>query len=79
MPNRQLRWILVIVIVGLTASIVSYMFESSNVCVVRQLNIASDTVQYDKTKDPLLCDALNSKISQFNDACKSNIEELDCG
>ncbi|HJW20349.1 MAG TPA: hypothetical protein VJ571_07325 [Candidatus Nitrosotalea sp.] len=64
---------------GLIASVVSYVFELSNVCTVRQLNIAENIAQYDKTKDPLLCDMLNSKISQFNDACKSNIEELDCG
>ncbi len=79
MLNRQLKWILIIVAIGVIASVVSYVFELSNVCTVRQLNIAVDVVQYDKTKDPLLCDALNSKISQFNDACKSNIEELDCG
>jgi hypothetical protein len=79
MLNRQLKWIIIIVTIGLIASVVSYVFELSNACTVRQLNIAEDTLQYDKTKDPLLCDALNSKISQFNDACKSNIEELDCG
>ena len=79
MRNRQLKWILIIVTVGLTVSVVSYVFELSHVCTVRQLDIAEDTVQYHKTMDPQLCDMLNSKISQFNDACKSNIEELDCG
>ncbi len=79
MLNRQLKWILIIIAIGLIASVVSYVFELSNVCNVRQLNIVGDTAQYDKTKDPLFCDALNSKISKFNDECKSNIEELDCG
>jgi len=79
MYNRQLKWILVIVAVGLIVFIISYALELSNVCTVRQLSIAEDTMQYDKTNDPQLCDALNSKISKFNDACKSNIEELDCG
>lgn len=79
MLNRQLKWIVIIVAIGLTASIVSYVFELSNVCTVRQLNLVGDITQYDKIKDPLLCDTLNSKISQFNDECKSNIEELDCG
>ncbi len=78
MLNRQ-KWILIILAVGLFASVISFVLESSNVCTVRQLNIVTDTMQYEKTKDPLVCDALNSKISQFNDACKSNIEELDCG
>jgi hypothetical protein len=65
--------------VGLVASVVSYKFELSDVCTMHQLSIAEDTIQYDKTKDPQFCDELNSRISQFNDACKSNIEELDCG
>ncbi|SMH70646.1 conserved exported protein of unknown function [Candidatus Nitrosotalea okcheonensis] len=79
MLNRQLKWIVIIVTAGLTVSVVSYVFELSRVCTVRQLGIAEDIMHYDKTKDPQLCDMLNSKISQFNDACKSNIEELDCG
>ena len=79
MPNRQIKWILAIVAIGLIAVLVSYKTELSNNCAIRQLNIASDEKKYDQTKDSLLCDALNSKISQFNNECKSNVEELDCG
>ncbi|CUR51955.1 conserved exported protein of unknown function [Nitrosotalea devaniterrae] len=79
MLNRQLKWILAIVVIGFIASVVSYKMELSNTCPTRQLSIASDIQKYDKTLNPQFCDALNSKISQFNDMCKSNIEELDCG
>lgn len=79
MLNRQIRWILAIVVIGFIASVVSYELVLSNTCPVRQLDIAGDVKKYDQTKDPLLCDALNSKISKFNDACKTSVEELDCG
>lgn len=79
MPSRQIKLILVIIVIGLIAILVSYKTELSNVCSIRQLNIAGDEKKYDQTKDPQFCDALNSRISQFNDECKSNIEELDCG
>ena len=79
MPSRQTTWTLVIIIIGLTAIIVSYTTGFSNICPIRQLNIADDEKKYDQTKDPQFCDALNSRISQFNDQCKSNVEELDCG
>ncbi len=79
MLNRQLKWILAIIAVGFIVSVISYDLKSSNVCSIRQLGIAEDIKKYDTTKDPQVCDALNSKISQFNDACKSNVEELDCG
>ncbi|NHH97389.1 hypothetical protein DYY66_1179 [Candidatus Nitrosotalea sp. FS] len=79
MPSSQTKWILVIIVIGLIAILVSYKIELSNVCSVRQLNIAGDEKRYEQTKDPQFCDALNSRISQFNDECKSNVEELDCG
>lgn len=79
MPNKQIRWILVIVAIGFAASAVSYELVLSNACPVRQLDIAGEIKKYDQTKDPLLCDALNSKISKFNDGCNASVEELDCG
>ena len=79
MLNRQIRWILAIVAIGFIASVASYELVLSNACPVRQLDIAGDIKKYDQIKDPLLCDALNSKISKFNDACKTSVEELDCG
>ncbi len=79
MPSKQTKWILAIIAIGLVAVLVSYKTELSNTCAIRQLNIAGDEKKYDQTKDPLLCDALNSRISQFDNECKSNVEELDCG
>ena len=79
MHNRQLKWILIIIAIGSIAVIVSYKNELTNSCPIRQLDIAGETKKYDVTKNPLLCDKLNTKISQFNNQCKSNIEELDCG
>lgn len=79
MLNKQLKWILVIVGIGLIASVVSYKTDLSNVCSVQQLDLVGEIKKYDTTKDAQFCDALNTKISKFNDVCKSNIEELDCG
>jgi hypothetical protein len=79
LPNRQLKWVLIIVAIGSILIIISYSTDLANTCAMRQLDIAGETKKYDVTKDPILCDKLNTKISQFNNQCKSNIEELDCG
>ncbi len=79
MPNRQLQWTLIIITVGSILVFVSYTVESSNICPIHQLSIASQIQKYDETKDPQTCEMLNAKISQFNSQCKSDIEELDCG
>jgi hypothetical protein len=79
MLNRQQKWILIITVIGAILALVSYYAESSTVCPLRQLNIVSQIQIYDKTKDPQTCDMLNTKISQFNSECKSDVEELDCG
>jgi hypothetical protein len=79
MFNRQLKFILVIVIIGLIAAAVSYKTGLSNSCSIRQLDIAGDVKKYEQTKDAQFCDTLNTRISQLNDMCKSDVEELDCG
>ncbi|MDE1770146.1 MAG: hypothetical protein KGI28_06300 [Thaumarchaeota archaeon] len=79
MLNRQLKWVLIIIAIGSILAIISYKTEFLNTCTVRQMTIAGEIKQYDETKDPLICDKLNTKISQFNNQCKSNVEELDCG
>ena len=79
MHNRQLKWILITIAIGSILVVISYKTELANTCPMRQLDIEGEIKKYDETKDPLLCDKLNTKISQFNDKCKSNIEELDCG
>ena len=65
--------------IGSILAIISYKTELSSTCPLRQLEIAGEIKKYDEVKDPQLCDKLNTKISQFNDRCKSDIEELDCG
>lgn len=79
MSNRQLKWILIIAGIGSAASIISYVIVVSNLCPIQQLEIAGEMQKYDSTKDAQFCDTLNTKISKFNNICKSNIEELDCG
>lgn len=79
MSSRQLKWILIIAGIGSVASIISYMTEVSNLCPIQQLEISGAIQKYDSTKDAQFCDTLNTKISKFNNVCKSNIEELDCG
>jgi hypothetical protein len=73
------KWILIIFTIGLIAAVISYKIEFSNVCSIRQLNIAGEIKKYDQTLDPLICDKLNTKISKFNQDCKYDLEELDCG
>ncbi len=77
--NKQQKWILIIIVVGSILAFVSYDAESSNVCPLRQLDIAIQIQKYDVAKDSQTCDMLNTKISQFNSQCKSDVEELDCG
>jgi hypothetical protein len=79
MLNRQQKWILIIIAVGSILAFISYYTESSTVCPLRQLSIVSQIQNYGKTQDPQTCDMLNTKISQFNSECKSDVEELDCG
>ncbi len=79
MLNRQQKWILIILVVGSILALVSYYTQSATVCPLRQLSIVSQIQTYDKTQDPQTCDILNTKISQFNSECKSDVEELDCG
>ena len=79
MPNRQLKWVLIVIVIGSILVIVSYSAELANTCTIRQLDIAGEIKKYNENKDPQLCDKLDTKISQFNDQCKSDIEELDCG
>ena len=77
--NKPLKWTLIILAIGSVLAFISFNAESSNVCSLRQLSIAGQMQKYDETKDPQTCDMLNTKISQFNSECKSDIEELDCG
>jgi len=79
MFNRQLKQILIIIAIGSILAFISYNAQSTTTCPLRHLGIAEEMKKYDETKDPKTCDMLNTKISQFNSECKSDIEELDCG
>ncbi|MDE1725344.1 MAG: hypothetical protein KGH76_05560 [Thaumarchaeota archaeon] len=78
MIKKQSLWILIIIGIGFVVGVISYL-ESSGFCSVRQLDLVYEMKKYSDTNDAQLCDTLNTKISKFNDDCKSNIEELDCG
>jgi len=73
------RWIIIIFSIGLVAAVVTYQMQIANTCSFRQLSLAGEIKNYDKTLDAQVCDKLNSKISQFNSQCKYSLEELDCG
>ena len=79
MLNRQLKWSLIVIGIGSIAIFVVSYTELSNICSLRQLDIEGEIEKYAEKNDPLTCDALNAKISQFNSQCKSDVEELDCG
>lgn len=75
------KLLIVIIVIILVIVSITFLYETGlvNTCNIRQLDIESKIDQYSKTKDPLLCDSLNEKISQFNAECKSDIEIQDCG
>lgn len=79
MSSSQLQWIIVISAMGLAASVVSYGVELTNNCSIRQLDLAGEVKKYDTTHDAQFCDALNSKISKYDNECKPSVEEIDCG
>lgn len=77
--QSPLVWIIVIVVIGSITTIIAYKSELVNTCTIRQLDIAAGVKNYDASKNAELCDSLNNKIYQFNNDCKSDLEELDCG
>lgn len=78
MVSKSFMAIIVVIVVIVS---IAFLYGTGlvNTCKIRQLDIESKIDQYSKTKDPLLCDSLNEKISQFNAECKSDIEIQDCG
>jgi hypothetical protein len=79
MVSRFLKSTLVIVLAGGVTAIVLYNVGLIDKCPMRQIEITTDIKKYDQTKDPELCAKLNDKISQFDNECKGDVEELDCG
>ena len=80
--HDMVRKPILILIIATAASILVmslYEINPANMCKMRELDIQSKIVQYEKTKDPQFCDSLNSQITQFDEQCKSDIEIQDCG
>jgi hypothetical protein len=79
MVSKFIKGTIVIVLAGIATTIVLYNVGLVDKCPIRQIDIAGDLKKYALTKDPELCAQLNDKISQFDNECKGNLEELDCG
>lgn len=70
---------LVIGLVGIAAIMILYSFGVTDNCPIKQIDIQSDMKKYELTKDPELCDDINTRIIQLNNKCKIEMEILDCG
>ena len=79
MASFFLKGIIIVVLVGVAATMVLYNAKLIDVCPLKQVYITESIKKYEETKDPQLCDELNGKISEFNGDCKAELEELDCG
>ncbi len=79
MISKFLKGTIIIVLAGIVAIVVLYSVGLVDKCPVRQIELEGDLKKYDQTKDPEFCTQLNDKITQFDNECKGDIEELDCG
>ncbi len=79
MVSIFLKGTIIVVLVGIITTLVLYNAKLIDACPLRQLDITETIKKYDATKEPELCAELNDKISQFNNDCKAEFEELDCG
>ena len=70
---------IVIGFAGILIIIVVYIFDVSNTCPIKQINVLNDIKKYDSTKNPELCDDINNRIIQLNNQCGIEMEILDCG
>lgn len=68
-----------VIITGVVTIILLYDLGVVDKCSTRQFEIMGNIGKYDQTKDPELCSQLNEKISQFDNQCSQDLEELDCG
>ena len=70
---------IVIGFAGILIIIAVYIFDVSNTCPIKQINVLNDIKKYDSTKNPELCDDINNRIIQLNNQCGIEMEILDCG
>ena len=79
MVSIFLKGTILVVVVGIVTTLALYNAKLIDACPLRQVDITEAIKKYDAAKDPELCTELNDKISQFNNDCKAELEELDCG
>lgn len=79
MISKFLKGTIIMVLAGIVTIAMLYNVGLADKCPVRQIAITGDLKKYDQTKDPELCAQLNDKILQFDNECKGDLEELDCG
>jgi hypothetical protein len=79
MANIFVKRAVIIGLGGIVAIVVLYNFGFVDSCQIKQIDVLSDMKKYEIKKDPQLCDALNNRIIQLNNACGIKMEILDCG
>ena len=79
MISKFLKGTIILVLAGIATIVILYNVGLADTCPVRQITITGDLKKYDQSKDPELCAQLNDKIIQFDNECKGDMEELDCG
>ncbi len=79
MSSFFLKGAVIVILVGVVVTLVLYNANLINTCPLKQMDITESIKKYNDTKDPQLCDELNTRISEFNSYCKYELEELDCG
>ncbi len=70
---------IIIGVAGIAAIVILYSFDISNTCHIKQIDVLNDMKKYEITKDPELCDNINTRIIQLNNQCGIKMEILDCG
>ena len=79
MKSTFVKHTLVISLAGIVAIVILYSFAVTDKCPLKQIDVLNDMKKYEITKDPELCDDINTRIIQLNNNCGIEMEILDCG
>jgi len=79
MKSTFVKRALVIGLVAIAAIVILYSFELTDKCPMTQIGVLNDMKKYEITKNPELCDDINTRIIQLNNKCGIKMEILDCG
>jgi hypothetical protein len=79
MKSTFVKRTLVISLAGIVAVVILYSFAVTDKCPFKQIDVLNDMKKYEITKDPELCDDINTRIIQLNNKCGIEMEILDCG